>query len=92
MERCGNVKYFGADGPEGENELDQNGNPTFWRAHYPGSPFRNLERDSSGDLLGVCTPSIEGGALQTIQSSFKLIFVSMLFICLLLWHPLFYSV
>jgi hypothetical protein len=55
MWRCGAPQYYGGGGPEPATDLDVNGNPQFWRAQYPGQPFRkNVHvRDSFCAILAV---------------------------------------
>jgi hypothetical protein len=62
MWRCGDPRYFGGDGPEDAKDLDANGFPTYWRAMFPGAPFRLNRFDEDGAPVAVCTPSIEGAA------------------------------
>ncbi|CAE7439145.1 unnamed protein product [Symbiodinium sp. KB8] len=60
--RCGNPIFFGADEPEEETDIDENGLPIFWRAPFPGLPFTANRFDGDGNPLEACTPSIAGSA------------------------------
>jgi hypothetical protein len=54
MWRCGAPQYYGGSGPEPATDLDANGNPQFWRAQYPGQPFRkNVHVSASMSLMYV---------------------------------------
>jgi hypothetical protein len=65
--RCADPSlYYGAE-PEEPEETTAQGNPVYWRAPYPGGPFRTnrFEGDDdtvTGTPIVVCTPSIAGGA------------------------------
>mgnify|MGYP005991030367 CR=1 FL=1 len=73
MWRCGDPQYFGGDGPEEEVDLTADGRPLFWRAPFPGAPFRSNDFDGDGAPLPVCTPSIDGaGAVGQLNTVFLL--------------------
>ncbi len=71
MWRCGDPQFFGGDGPEPEVDLTADGRPLFWRAPFPGAPFRPNMYDGEGAELPVCTPSIDGaGATGRLNAVF----------------------
>jgi hypothetical protein len=66
LNRCYNPEYYGAQEPEPEDLTDALGLPIYMRAHLPGQPFRDMLVDEeSEEVLVVCTPSIQGGAMAT---------------------------
>jgi hypothetical protein len=40
------------------------GLPLYWRAPYPGQPFRPNQFDANSNPIVVCTPSIKNGAAR----------------------------
>lgn len=61
MYRCGNPQYYGGDEPESGDDVDENGIPIYWRAQFPGQPFKTNEFDGDDNPIVVCTPSIKNG-------------------------------
>jgi len=77
MWRCGDPQYFGGDGPEPEVDLTEDGRPLFWRAPFPGSPFRDNSFDGDGVSLPVCTPSIDGAGVLGRPDAIFFMFVAL---------------
>lgn len=69
MWRCGPPEYYGGASPELDDVLDANGLPVYWRAQFPGQPFRDNAFDEDGNALAVCTPSIKNGAPPARQTT-----------------------
>jgi hypothetical protein len=66
LHRCGDALYMYDSGPEfpkqDPNTLEFD---IFFRAPFPGSPFRDYEEDASTDpvtVIPTCTPSVKGAS------------------------------
>lgn len=64
--RCGHLEYLGAHEPEGPQQNTTTGLwSIYYRAKFPGAPFRDYSEDTSTDPVTVhpvCTPSVKGDA------------------------------
>ncbi|KAA0177062.1 hypothetical protein FNF27_01392 [Cafeteria roenbergensis] len=60
--RCYEPSFYGGKAPEEDKDVDKDGLPVYWRAPFPGQPFRANSFDENGDPIAVCTPSILNGA------------------------------
>jgi hypothetical protein len=89
LHRCGEAKYMYDSAPEKPNQ-----NPEtlefdmYYRAPFPGAPFRDYEEDDSVDPVRViprCTPSVKGDSVSLHQVMLShIIFVIMLLSVMLL--------
>ena len=62
LHRCGPPEFFGGAEAEVDDILDEDGNPIYWRAHWPGQPFRDNVFAGDDEPVVVCTPSIKNAA------------------------------
>jgi len=61
MWRCYEPSFYGGKSPEEDVDVDEDGLPIYWRAPFPGQPYRENEFDESGGAVAVCTPSLLNG-------------------------------
>lgn len=69
LHRCYHPEYYGGHEPEVDDILDDEGNPIYWRAHWPGQPFRDNEFVGDEDPVVVCTPSIKNAASPPLAAA-----------------------
>jgi hypothetical protein len=60
--RCYEPSFYGGRVPEEDLDVDADGLPIYWRAQFPGQPFRDNQFDINNDPVAVCTPSLLNGA------------------------------
>lgn len=65
MWRCYDPRFYGGKAPEEDRDVDQDGLPIYWRAPFPGQPFRDNAFDENREPVTVCTPSLRNAAPST---------------------------
>ncbi len=59
--RCYDPQFYGGKEAEAA-DIDLEGNSHYWRAQFPGQPFRGNEFDNTDNELPICTPAIANSA------------------------------
>ncbi len=80
--RCYDPQFYGGKAPEAA-DVDLNGVAHYWRAQYPGQPFRDNEFDNDDNELPICTPALTNGALsaRALSAATKVVVVLAAIVC-----------
>lgn len=88
LHRCGDAKYMYASEAEKPTQNPSTLNfDMYFRAPFPGSPFRDYEEDTSVDPVRVvprCTPSVKGASVTLHVGSWQMLGAILVSICLTL--------
>lgn len=69
--RCGRTEYFNGHEPESPATVDANGSPVYVRDYFPGQPWIPNKFSQGGHELPVCTPAVDGSAINSINFNFN---------------------
>jgi hypothetical protein len=65
--RCYNPAFYGGKSMEA-GDVDLEGKAHYWRAQYPGQPFRKNDFDNNDNELPICTPALTNAATRVAWS------------------------